>query len=1036
MDELAFHSDLQHEGRSAGLAFAYLTHAYRNSGDNRLAPYIAWFGSLDGGDILGPVSNIETKIQIARENGIRIAVLPEANRAQIEEISDIQLITYPTMSLRKVIGKITASICQIHGNCLGPKEIEYWDTFIAESKRQHEPTLKRTKRNAKYDPDKYVSRGKTESDFESFIQNPDTNCMVIAGESGTGKTYLLCNLCDRSIRDGNIVLFFDGMSLNSDSVLMESIGRLKPADLNVDSDKFITIVNNTAEWKGRYFMISLDAINEATRIGPENAVNAIEDLLLMLQNNPSKRVRIFLTCGNEMWKKLLTESGLKLSEDKYYGSTESGAYVPLETFTIDETREALDIYFGEQAKNLSEDSKERLRDPFMLRLTKDVYGDGELPSDIFSWDLFDKYYEKYIPDVLGDDRLRLINLIAEEMLSQGKNSIPRYDTGNAELYGLIKSDAFNRLVTDRVLMRNETHVRFLHDRFTEIHLAKLLIRQEAEKLTRTFAAECLEKAKQFPHLWGTLKTVMVKKWDPDLIMELIYEEDQEINEFIIAAIIAVGRENKENAAQIVTRIKESGLKGVKRLVLDVAYHLQDMESLREALYEADDEVSATATQYIYLISQNEISKAVDVLRDICQDINFMGLLLRRGRKGVQAALSLFLLILADHFGNQEVRKSLSGIAREVIKQILSGKKAVLIKIVFSTAIKITSRMASFAKQEDMDPTFNPIELKHFFTLKSSEKNALLELLPYFKCEKTDIETVADLIVEITKRRDAISGVYVMNVISAQATINGQWKKLIPIVRRIYDEGNDYSKCTTAVWSAQEILSALYLAGYSNIDEAFEFYREIVESAIDETKGKFTSSVRRYNFPTLFEFYQRKLWFYNSRDMDLVGKYVDRAIEQKHEDVEFVCWVLRNLTDIAIVDNFRVVQSEIHRLIAGVGEVIIDDVVKALVNLKIYYPEAVEDLLYSINSDTLKEHQLDVRNTKSRSVEIITRQLGMACGKLVKHLVHGQEIRDFYAEGWASAVRSKNFGQWIEQVFIRIINYVMGSEIYKEMPIDE
>ena len=80
------------------------------------------------------------------------------------------------------------------------------------------------------------------------------------------------------------------------------------------------------------------------------------------------------------------------------------------------------------------------------------------------------------------------------------------------------------------------------------------------------------------------------------------------------------------------------LKDAGRIVLDIAYHLQDMDLLQRAVYEADEELSATATQYIYLVSKSDVSKSIGVLGTISQDLSLTRMLGRRGRKGMRGPM--------------------------------------------------------------------------------------------------------------------------------------------------------------------------------------------------------------------------------------------------------------------------------------------------------------------------------------------------------------------------------------------------------------
>ncbi len=72
-----------HEGSSAGLAFAELYYLAHTSLRSPLAPYTAFLGVLNEKREVGPVANLEAKIEAAKEYGIRILILPESNRNQV-----------------------------------------------------------------------------------------------------------------------------------------------------------------------------------------------------------------------------------------------------------------------------------------------------------------------------------------------------------------------------------------------------------------------------------------------------------------------------------------------------------------------------------------------------------------------------------------------------------------------------------------------------------------------------------------------------------------------------------------------------------------------------------------------------------------------------------------------------------------------------------------------------------------------------------------------------------------------------------------
>ena len=224
----------------------------------------------------------------------------------------------------------------------------------------------------------------------------------------------------------------------------------------------------------------------------------------------------------------------------------------------------------------------------MMRLAEEVYRGSELPSQILSWDLIEGYYEKHFPDVLNrrDHRL-LMNLLVDQMLLKGTDRIPESESGDKNLDELFDSETFETLIDDGILRNEKGYVRFPHERFTEIHLARRLIHKDT--LSEEMIVKYIERANEFPLLWGALKLALMKEWNPDLIIGLVENEHAELNELLAATIFAVGREEEEKAIKIIEEINQFESLEAKRLALDVAYNLEQMDVLEKAVYELNDE---------------------------------------------------------------------------------------------------------------------------------------------------------------------------------------------------------------------------------------------------------------------------------------------------------------------------------------------------------------------------------------------------------------------------------------------------------------
>lgn len=102
LDPLIFWDEFSGEGRSASLAFAFLSYAYKHSVFRSLSPYIACFGSYQNGLITG-VAEIQKKVDAAREAGVRLLVVSQLDRNKIQDSDGCQIIEYSIDSVQNVL---------------------------------------------------------------------------------------------------------------------------------------------------------------------------------------------------------------------------------------------------------------------------------------------------------------------------------------------------------------------------------------------------------------------------------------------------------------------------------------------------------------------------------------------------------------------------------------------------------------------------------------------------------------------------------------------------------------------------------------------------------------------------------------------------------------------------------------------------------------------------------------------------------------------------------------------------------------------
>ena len=97
-----------HKGSSGGLAFAELYYIAHKSMRSHFAPYTAFVGALNEKREVKAVANLKAKIEAAKENGIRILILPERHRKEVSshEETDFQFLSYREGGFSDVFAQI------------------------------------------------------------------------------------------------------------------------------------------------------------------------------------------------------------------------------------------------------------------------------------------------------------------------------------------------------------------------------------------------------------------------------------------------------------------------------------------------------------------------------------------------------------------------------------------------------------------------------------------------------------------------------------------------------------------------------------------------------------------------------------------------------------------------------------------------------------------------------------------------------------------------------------------------------------------
>jgi hypothetical protein len=453
MDELYL------EGRSGALAIAFLTHAHRRSnlpGYRELSPYVACFGILDGEYIDDKVGEIEEKITAAKENGIRVLVVPESGIRRSLDNSGCEIIEYRFGSIKGVINSIFKPTADIATSLLEAMQktksedkaeqgaiiskaplsgtmksaLVTWSHLQGMSQNQMEKALRPLEggkaEESKYIQEVYIPRCEIEDKdglFDQFLTS-EKSILPILGESGYGKTNLLCSLAKRPALDNDYaVMFYEARNIYTS--LAQRIRR----DLNLDFtfEELIPKLG-TGELAGKHLLVFVDAVNESGN--PKQLLDEIVSLCSHQPAHPS--FRIVFSCRTGVWTRL--ESTLDPDQEaSFFRKSENidNFYPVLTEFDDSELETAYGKYndvfqvgveYDILCETLSSESLDLLREPLILRLFAHSYsgrlGEGVIPRDINTWGVFEQYSKTRLAlhgKAIYDNDERFLDRLAECM---------------------------------------------------------------------------------------------------------------------------------------------------------------------------------------------------------------------------------------------------------------------------------------------------------------------------------------------------------------------------------------------------------------------------------------------------------------------------------------------------------------------------------------------------------------------------------------------------------------------------------------------
>ena len=278
----------------------------------------------------------------------------------------------------------------------------------------------------KYVPGLYVARLEAEARFQAFLAS-DAKCFGVFGDSGVGKTNLLCHLAE-CIQGTHLPLFFACHELHDDlaSTLHDEFSWFYSQQLELP--QLLRMVCSLRDKvQDARIVLFLDAVDEAT---DENFPADLANFIHRAMEFPC--IKLCVSCKTEEWPRFLKQKGVptRLSQTLFEtpsnvstqpssdmeGKRESLPGYMLSRFDQRELEQLEDRYRSQfrWSGHLRDTLREACRNGMMLRVVAEVYKGAPLPHDVNQRELFDRYVNAKL-DRTGNEGLRRILIVVAQL---------------------------------------------------------------------------------------------------------------------------------------------------------------------------------------------------------------------------------------------------------------------------------------------------------------------------------------------------------------------------------------------------------------------------------------------------------------------------------------------------------------------------------------------------------------------------------------------------------------------------------------------
>jgi len=443
--------------------------------------------------------------------------------------------------------------------------VALWDDVLKRS-RENAARFQGTsgRSGAAFIPQIYIQRTDAENVLTDFL-NSSVPALVVTGDSGAGKTNLLCAWQQRLQDAGHIAFYYDCSTFPKAEVEVEVSRDLSPG-VPEDLTAILERIDNLAIREAKQCVLLFDAVGEF-RDGKKGPDRLVKNLAAFAQDSPV-HIRVVMGCRTSAWHRLDYDLTKSLSAVSFQPATnKEDAVLALDLFTDSMVKDAYARYaqffqLETTFEELADDLRNRLRFPLMLRLLAETYQGGTVTHQHQVLGLYEQFY---------DDRTRghpkdndFAGALAREMLKQQKSMLPvrdlmRNDRLKVDMDDANPDSSYNHLLDNGIITIVEGN-RLSGDmvKFTSDQLGGYILALEMPQADADQVAKLMQNVQQLSLARYAAQALLVLGQDPKLFVALAQQVGVEIHELIVDSLDELYAYEPEQAKVIIMQLLDTG----------------------------------------------------------------------------------------------------------------------------------------------------------------------------------------------------------------------------------------------------------------------------------------------------------------------------------------------------------------------------------------------------------------------------------------------------------------------------------------------